>query len=68
MTGVLPATHLKTLEQVRGDIDRQLRRLAQAYLYGTAAEQEQLKLRLHRLQAEEQQLTQRTERSVGAGR
>lgn len=49
---------MKTLEQIRSEIDRELRRLAQAYLYGGPGEQEQLKLRLQRLHAEERQMLQ----------
>ncbi len=58
---------MRSPEQIRSEIDRQLRRLAQAYLYGTEAEQERLKLVLQRLQAEERRM-ERARVFAGAAR
>jgi hypothetical protein len=48
---------MRTLYQIRAELDRALRRHAQAYLYGTPAERAQCQLVVERLAAEESTAT-----------
>ena len=47
---------MRSQKQIRADMDRELRRLAQAYLYGTPAEIEQRRRVVARLAAEQRRI------------
>ena len=45
---------MRTLDTIRAELDRELRRLAQAYLYGTPAERQRCHFTIKELAAEQQ--------------